>query len=305
MGGGNRSRYDSTRYKKSCKKHRHLDADGDLEWITVNGTHIPLKDGKAVGGPPEIKGKTFSKAKSQTSNANSKAISNKTNQFPISTPEELDNEYLRIASKPEKERTNEEQKNLKLLKDEFEKRIKDHGSYNSGGHISEHDAVSEAAKHAKLLQKYADAKKVVDSEKNRSHKSNRFWDAQNELKELDKQLETTRQYIKPKQEVLTTGAKIDKILRETNSASDKLINTGALTPKQRQTVKDNINQVLRKAEDLPVRTQLSRVEKIKNIIEGTNAAIVEMEKAGPLKTELYSAIIDNMNHAILAVPDDD
>lgn len=186
MGGGNRSRYDSTRYKKSCKKHRHLDADGDLEWITVNGTHIPLKDGKAVGGPPEIKGKTFSKAKSQTSNANSKAISNKTNQFPISTP-----------------------------------------------------------------------------------------------------------------------AKLGKILRETNSASDKLTNTGALTPKQRQTVKDNINQVLRKVEDSPVKTQLSRVEKIKNIIEGTNAAIVEMEKAGPLKTELYSAIIDNMNHAILAVPDDD
>lgn len=33
-----------------------LDAsDENIEWITVNGTHIPLKDGKAMGGPTAIR----------------------------------------------------------------------------------------------------------------------------------------------------------------------------------------------------------------------------------------------------------
>lgn len=34
---------------------KRLDGDGDVEWITVKGTHIPLKDGKAVGGPDGVK----------------------------------------------------------------------------------------------------------------------------------------------------------------------------------------------------------------------------------------------------------
>lgn len=41
-----------------------LDAsDKDIKWITANGVHIPIKDGKAVGGP--LAGKSFSKAKSE------------------------------------------------------------------------------------------------------------------------------------------------------------------------------------------------------------------------------------------------
>ena len=28
-----------------------MDSSDDVEWITVKGTHIPIKDGKAVGGP--------------------------------------------------------------------------------------------------------------------------------------------------------------------------------------------------------------------------------------------------------------
>ena len=36
----------------------------DIEWITVNGTHVPLEEGKAVGGG-DLKGKDFSKAKSK------------------------------------------------------------------------------------------------------------------------------------------------------------------------------------------------------------------------------------------------
>ena len=46
---------------------------------------------------------------------------------------------------------------------------------------------------------------------------------------------------------------------------------------------------------------MTRQEKIERIIEGTNAAIEEMKKAGTLTMEMHSAIIDNMNHAILAV----
>ncbi len=32
-----------------------MDSSDDVEWITVKGTHIPIKDGKAVGGPSAIK----------------------------------------------------------------------------------------------------------------------------------------------------------------------------------------------------------------------------------------------------------
>lgn len=45
---------------------RYDSADGDdIEWITANGTHIPLVNGKAVGGP--LKGADFSKANSHGS----------------------------------------------------------------------------------------------------------------------------------------------------------------------------------------------------------------------------------------------
>lgn len=30
-------------------------SDDDVEWITVNGTHIPMKDGEAVGGPAKLR----------------------------------------------------------------------------------------------------------------------------------------------------------------------------------------------------------------------------------------------------------
>lgn len=49
---------------------------------------------------------------------------------------------------------------------------------------------------------------------------------------------------------------------------------------------------------------MTRQEKIENIIEGTNAAIAEMKKAGTLTMELYSAVIDNMNHIICLVEED-
>lgn len=43
---------------------QRADADKDgVQFITVNGAHVPLKDGKAVGGP--LKGEDFSKAKSE------------------------------------------------------------------------------------------------------------------------------------------------------------------------------------------------------------------------------------------------
>ena len=43
------------------KGQKRSDADADTEFITVNGTHIPLVEGKAVGGP--LKGEDFSKSK--------------------------------------------------------------------------------------------------------------------------------------------------------------------------------------------------------------------------------------------------
>lgn len=46
-----------------------LDAsDKDIEWITVNGTHVPLEDGTVVGGPKELQGKKLDKSKSAASN---------------------------------------------------------------------------------------------------------------------------------------------------------------------------------------------------------------------------------------------
>lgn len=45
-------------------------ADNDVEWITVNGTHIPLDEsGKAIGGPSTLQGKNFSGSKNQTKSA--------------------------------------------------------------------------------------------------------------------------------------------------------------------------------------------------------------------------------------------
>lgn len=46
---------------------------------------------------------------------------------------------------------------------------------------------------------------------------------------------------------------------------------------------------------------MTKQEKIKNIMDGVNAAIEAMKKAGTLTEEMHWAIIDNMNHAILAV----
>lgn len=52
------------RYK--ARRKRRLDARGyrsdeELEWITVKGTHIPIDDGKAVGGP--LEGEKFEASK--------------------------------------------------------------------------------------------------------------------------------------------------------------------------------------------------------------------------------------------------
>lgn len=59
----------TTKELKRDYRQSRFDAD-DVEWITVNGAHIPLKDGIAVGGPPALKGKKFNKAKYTTSNSN-------------------------------------------------------------------------------------------------------------------------------------------------------------------------------------------------------------------------------------------
>lgn len=53
------------RRKQAQRVIARLDASGDdIEWITVNGTHIPLKDGKAVGGPEELRGQNFTQSES-------------------------------------------------------------------------------------------------------------------------------------------------------------------------------------------------------------------------------------------------
>lgn len=46
---------------------------------------------------------------------------------------------------------------------------------------------------------------------------------------------------------------------------------------------------------------MTRQEKIRNIIDGTMAAINTMKKTGTLTEEIHAAVIDNMNHIIAAV----
>ena len=48
--------------------NRRNDADDDIDWITVNGAHIPLKEGVAVAGG-ELKGKNLSSANSAKSSS--------------------------------------------------------------------------------------------------------------------------------------------------------------------------------------------------------------------------------------------
>ena len=55
------------RGKSATIKYRE-NTDAGEDWITVNGTHIPLDDeGNAVGGPDALEGKNFSEAKSEQS----------------------------------------------------------------------------------------------------------------------------------------------------------------------------------------------------------------------------------------------
>lgn len=56
-----------------------MDSSDDVEWITVNGTHIPLKNGEAVGGPTELrnsinKGKSHSSRKAGTGKSGTKKV---------------------------------------------------------------------------------------------------------------------------------------------------------------------------------------------------------------------------------------
>lgn len=52
----------------NSQKKQHFDAD-DVDWITVNGAHIPLDDDGVAKAGGQLKGKNFSQAKSQKSSA--------------------------------------------------------------------------------------------------------------------------------------------------------------------------------------------------------------------------------------------
>ena len=61
---------DEAKQSWNRQKNQHFDAD-DVQWITVNGAHIPLDDdGTAMAGG-ELKGENFSKAKSEESGSKS------------------------------------------------------------------------------------------------------------------------------------------------------------------------------------------------------------------------------------------
>ena len=47
--------------------------------------------------------------------------------------------------------------------------------------------------------------------------------------------------------------------------------------------------------------ELTREQKIKNIIDATGTTIETLRLAGKLTTEMHNAIIDNMNHIISLV----
>ncbi len=55
----------TTCFKNVRDKKIKEDADDDIEWVTINGARVPLKNGKAVGGA--LKGKKFISAKSEKS----------------------------------------------------------------------------------------------------------------------------------------------------------------------------------------------------------------------------------------------
>lgn len=83
------------------------DAD-DLEWITTeNGAHVPLKDGKAVGGPME--GETFSDAKSAAS------ASKKPKRKQYDVDDRLLNDYGKVRA-PKRDEFDKEA--LKKIKEE-------------------------------------------------------------------------------------------------------------------------------------------------------------------------------------------
>ena len=65
------------------KPETRVDAKlGDVAWITVNGTHVPLKDGVAVGGPFE--GVDFSKSGDKAPEKPKKPLSpNYSSPYPI------------------------------------------------------------------------------------------------------------------------------------------------------------------------------------------------------------------------------
>ena len=69
---------DVTRYhlKQAIRRNERamrMDADeDDIDWITVNGSHIPLIDGEAVGGAEgNLNGEDFSEAKSEETSSGS------------------------------------------------------------------------------------------------------------------------------------------------------------------------------------------------------------------------------------------
>ncbi len=58
-------------------------ADDDIDWITVNGTHIPLDEaGKAIGGPDALKGKEFHETGSEGKEEKQRAKEKKPEEKP-------------------------------------------------------------------------------------------------------------------------------------------------------------------------------------------------------------------------------
>lgn len=104
----------------------HEDADTeDLNWITINGTHIPLnEEGKAVGGP--LAGSDFSNAKTETSsNHKESAFTPKRSDYVTEYEDEYSGKIRLEDAPPEDQFTYWKEMNMDKLKEVYREAVKE------------------------------------------------------------------------------------------------------------------------------------------------------------------------------------
>lgn len=122
---GNRMMIEAGFLNSYFKHKENARNDEDLDWITVNGTHIPLKNGEAVGGP--LKGSDFSKAKS--TGKERAAISEKAKKIMEESKREG---YIKFGKSTEE---------IRAIKRELKKELEDSGIKVEENHDEDEDSI--------------------------------------------------------------------------------------------------------------------------------------------------------------------